>query len=97
MKSFKSYVSKGYSVQLVRDKGMDLLNLKDSKKSGWVEVRGKKNYETAYDKKDSMHQTIDGLGKAGNISDLMNGEVVNINPNHPHGKKAIELVRRLLK
>lgn len=97
MVPFKQYMSEGYSVQLVRDRGIDVLKLKDSKQKGWVEVRGKKNYETSYDKKDKMHQTIDGLGKAGNISDLMNGEIVHLNPSHPHGKNAIELIKGLMK
>ena len=44
-----------------------------------------------------MHKAIDSLGKAANISDLMNGEVVVINPKHPHGKKAIENIQRLMK
>jgi hypothetical protein len=44
-----------------------------------------------------MHKAIDGLGKAASISDLMNGDVVSINPHHPHGKKAIENIQRLMK
>jgi hypothetical protein len=27
----------------------------------------------------------------------MNGDVVSINPHHPHGKKAIENIQRLMK
>ena len=94
---FKSYITEGYSVQYIRDKNMDVLKLKDTSKSGWVEVRGKKNYEVTYDKNDIMHKTIDALGKAANISDLMNGEVVNINPKHPDGREAIEAIKRHLK
>jgi hypothetical protein len=96
MKSFKAYISEGYSVQYIRDKNIDVLKLKDTSKSGWVEVRGKKNYEVNYDKNDPMHKTIDALGKAANISDLINGEVVVINPKHPHGPKAIEAIRKIL-
>lgn len=97
MISFKQYFSESYSVQYIRDKNVDALKLKDTRKTGWVEVRGKKNYEVTYDKNDPMHKAIDGLGKAANISDLMNGEIVYINPHHPHGKKAIANIKRLMK
>lgn len=97
MKTFRQYISEAYSVQYIRDKNVDVLKLKDTKKPSWIEVRGKKNYEVTYDKNDPMHRVIDSLGKAANISDLMNGEVVHINPNHPHGNKAIENIKRLMK
>jgi len=74
-----------------------VLKIKDSKEKSWVEVRGKKNYEVSHDKNDLMHKAIDGLGKAANISDLMNGEIVHINPKHPHGEKAINMLKRLMK
>lgn len=97
MLKFSEYISESYFVQYIRDKNVDVLKLKDSKQASWVEVRGKKNYEVTYDKNDPLHKAIDGLGKAASISDLMNGEVVSINPHHPHGKKAIETVERLMK
>lgn len=97
MISFKHYISEGYSVQYIRDRDIDVLKLKDTNDKKWVEVRGKKNYEVTYDKTDPMHRVIDSLGKAANISDLMNGEVVHINPKHPHAKKAIENIQRLMK
>lgn len=97
MLKFSEYVSESYFVQYIRDKNVDVLKLKDSKQASWVEVRGKKNYEVTYDKNDPLHKAIDGLGKAASISDLMNGDVVSINPHHPHGKKAIETVERLMK
>ena len=97
MLKFSEYMSESYFVQYIRDKNVDVLKLKDSKQASWVEVRGKKNYEVTYDKNDPLHKAIDGLGKAASISDLMNGDVVSINPHHPHGKKAIETVERLMK
>lgn len=97
MLKFSEYISEGYSVQYIRDKNVDVLKLKDSKQASWVEVRGKKNYEVTYDRNDPMHKAIDSLGKSANISDLMNGEVVVINPNHPHAKKAIENIQRLMR
>ena len=36
----------------------------------------------------TLHQLLDRIGKASNISDLINGEVVGINPKHPDGKNA---------
>jgi len=93
MLKFSEYISESYFVQYIRDKNVDVLKLKDSKQASWVEVRGKKNYEVTYDKNDPLHKAIDGLGKAASISDLMNGDVVSINPHHPHGKKAIETVK----
>ena len=97
MLKFSEYISESYFVQYIRDKNVDVFKLKDSKQASWVEVRGKKNYEVTYDKNDPLHKAIDGLGKAASISDLMNGDVVSINPHHPHGKKAIETVERLMK
>ena len=97
MLSFRQYIVEAYSVQYVRDKNMDVLKLRDTSEKGWVEVRGKKNYEVTYDKNDPMHKAIDGLGKAANISDLMNGEIVHINPHHQHGKMAIQNIQRLMK
>ena len=97
MLKFSEYISESYFVQYIRDKNVDVLKLKDSKQASWVEVRGKKNYEVTYDKNDPLHKAIDGLGKAASISDLMNGDVVSINPHHPHGKKAIENIQRLMK
>lgn len=97
MITFKKFLE-SYSVQFVRDKDVDVLKLKDSSKKGWVEVRGKKGYESGgYNKRDKLHSTIDKLGKAANISDLMNGDEVHINPKHPHAKKAIETIKKLMR
>ena len=97
MKSFKSYISEGIRVQYVRDKDMGVLKMWDTKKKGWVELRGKPNFETKYDDKDPLHQAITSLGKAANISDFVNGEVIDINPNHPDAKKAIKVIKGLMR
>ena len=97
MKTFQKYFAEGYMVQYIRDKDQDVLKLKNTDEKSWVEVRGKKNYEVTYDRNDPMHKAIDGLGKAANISDLMNGEVVYINPNHPHAKKALDTIKKQMK
>ena len=46
-------------------------------------MRGTQNYETKYDPNDRLHKLLDRIGKAANISELLNGEPVGINPNHP--------------
>lgn len=97
MKSFKSYISEGVKLQLIRDKDQDVLKMWDTNEKGWVELRGKPNFEVKFDSKDKLHKTINALGKSANISDFVNGEVVSINPNHPHAKKALNTIKRLMK
>jgi len=80
--------SEGYKLRLERDKEMLVLNITDTKTGNRTEVRGKPNYETEYDPSDKLHKLLDKVGKSANISDLMNGEVVGINPNHPQGASA---------
>ena len=54
----------------------------------------KTNYEgDGYDSVDKLHQLLDKIGKAANISELMNGEVVSINPSHPQGPQARATVK----
>ena len=81
----------GYELRLERDKSANLLvlHVKDTRTGRRSEVRGKLGYETTgYDANDKLHQLLDKIGKASNISDLMNGEVVTINPKHPQGTSA---------
>ena len=85
---FNLGLAEGYKLQLERDKEMLVLNITDTTTGKRTEVRGKPGYETNYDPNDSLHQLLDKVGKSANISDLMNGEVVGINPNHPDAIKA---------
>ena len=97
MKTYRNFVNEAYMLQLVRDKNMDVLKIKDSQKSSWVEIRGKKGYEIdGYDKQDRLHRVLDQVGKAANMSDLMNGKPVSINPKHPDSKKAMRLVKKIM-
>ena len=81
--------NEGYKLQLERDTDMMVLNITDTATGKRTEVRGKAGYESGnYDADDKLHQLLDRIGKASNISDLMNGEVVGINPKHPDGKNA---------
>ena len=60
-------------------------------------MRGKKGYEgNGYDAQDKLHQVLDSIGRAANISELMNGEVVTINPKHPQGPNAIKTANDVL-
>lgn len=97
MKTYRNFVNEAYMLQLIRDKNMDVLKIKDSQKSSWVEIRGKKGYEIdGYDKRDRLHRVLDQVGKAANMSDLMNGKPVSINPKHPDSKGAMRLVKKIM-
>ena len=83
--------SKNYLLQLERDKraNMLILHILDKGTGKRTEVRGKMGYETnGYDPQDKLHQLLDKVGKSASVSDLMNGEVVSINPRHPDGASA---------
>jgi hypothetical protein len=82
-------LNEGYKLQLERDNDMYILHITDNDTGKRTEVRGKSGYESGnYDADDKLHQLLDRIGKASNISDLMNGEVVGINPKHPDGANA---------
>ena len=94
---FNLGLAEGIRLKLERDKNMDVLHIQDTKEKHRVEVRGKKGYETnGYDPMDKLNQVLDRVGKAANISELMNGEVVSINPNHPQGTRAIRTAKDVL-
>jgi hypothetical protein len=96
MISFKTYISEGIKLKLVRDKNQDTLKMWDTKEKSWVELRGKPNFEVKFDKNDPLHKAIAALGKSVNISDFVNGDEVSINPNHPEGKKALQKIKKLM-
>ena len=86
---FKDIYNEGYKIQLERDTDMYVLHITDTETGKRTEVRGKSGYESGnYDANDKLHQLLDRIGKASNISELINGEVVGINPKHPDGKNA---------
>ena len=87
--SNKTFTVEGYKLKLERDADMMVLNITDTATGKRTEVRGKPGYETGgYDASDKLHQLLDKIGKSANISDLMNGETVGINPKHPKGASA---------
>ena len=85
---FNLGLAEGYKLQLERDKELLVLHIKDTATGKRTEVRGKPGYETDYDPNDSLHILLDKVGKSANISELMNGEVVTINPKHPDADRA---------
>lgn len=97
MLSFKKYLDEGVKLKLIRGKSQDVLKMWDTKEKSWVELRGKPNFEVKFDKNDPLHKAIEALGKSANISDFVNGDEVSINPNHPDGKKALKVIRGLMK
>ena len=86
---FNLGLAESYKLQLERDKEVLVLHIKDTKTGKRTEVRGKPGYESGnYDPNDSLHILLDKVGKSANISELMNGEVVTINPKHPDADQA---------
>ena len=87
--NYFKHMSEGYKLQLERDPNMYVLHILDIETGKRTEVRGKSDYETTgYDADDKLHQLLDKIGKSANISELINGEVVTINPKHPDAEKA---------
>jgi hypothetical protein len=88
-KDIHENLNEGYKLQLERDDDMYILHILDTETNKRTEVRGKPDYETTgYDANDKLHQLLDKLGKSANFAELINGEVVTINPKHPHAAKA---------
>jgi hypothetical protein len=86
---FNLGLTEGYKLQLERDKHMLVLNITNTETGRRTEVRGKLGYESGnYDPNDDLHQLLDTIGKSANIAELINGEVVTINPKHPDAKRA---------
>ena len=86
---FNLGLAEGYKLQLERDKEMLVLNITNTDTGRRTEVRGKLGYESGnYDPNDDLHQLLDTIGKSANVAELINGEVVTINPKHPDAEKA---------
>jgi len=82
-------LDEGYKLQLERDSDMMVLHIVDTATGRRTEVRGKAGYETdGYDANDKLHQLLDKISKTADISELMNGGPVGINPKHPDGASA---------
>lgn len=98
MLSFKQFIRESYKLKFERDKKskQDILHVMNTKTGGRTEVRGKSNYEgSGYDPSDKLHQLIDRVGKSANISELMNGQTVSINPKHPQAKASTEILNKV--
>jgi len=94
---FNLGLSEGYQLKLERDEEIDVLHILDTKTKKRIEVRGKKGYETdGYDPQDKLHQVLDKVGRSASVSELMNGDVVGINPKHPQGADAEKTAKDVL-
>ena len=93
---FNLGLTESVKLQFQRGDDFDTLHIKPKNKNR-VELRGKPGYESGgYDAQDKLHQVLDRLGKAANFAELMNGEVVTINPKHPDGERAKNTVDDVL-
>jgi 5'(3')-deoxyribonucleotidase len=93
---FNLGLSESVKMKFQRGEDFDTLHIKPKNKNR-VELRGKPGYERGnYDAQDKLHQVLDRLGKAANFAELMNGEVVTINPKHPDGERAKNTVQDVL-
>ena len=85
----KENLDEGYKLHLERDDDLMVLHIVDTKSGKRTEVRGKPGYERGnYDANDKLHKLLDTVGKSANIAELINGEVVTINPKHPDAERA---------
>ena len=88
-KKLRTKFNEGFKLQLERDDDMYVLHITDTASGKRTEVRGKSGYESGnHDPNDKLHQLLDKVGKSANISELINGEVVTINPKHPDADRA---------
>src|SRR5210317_340547 len=93
---FNLGLSESVKMKFQRGEDFDTLHIKPKNKNR-VELRGKPGYERGnYDAQDKLHQVLDKLGKAANFAELMNGETVSINPNHPDGERATKTAQDIL-
>ena len=93
---FNLGLTESVKLQFQRGEDFDTLHIKPKNKNR-LELRGKPGYERGnHDPQDKLHQVLDRLGKAANFAELMNGEVVTINPKHPDGERAKNTVDDVL-
>jgi len=94
--SNKEFAVEGYQLKLENDEDQLILHIKDTSTGERSEVRGKPNYEIDHDANDPLHKLLDQIGKSANISELMNGKTVSINPTHPSGPQSIDTVKDIM-
>lgn len=93
---FTDDINEGYVLRLENDEDLLVLHIRNTRTGERAEVRGNPNYEIDYDENDELHQLLDVIGKASNISELMNGEIVNVNPKHPDGPKSYAAIEKIM-
>jgi len=94
---FTDDINEGYVLRLENDEDLLVLHIRNTNTGERAEVRGNPNYEIDYDENDELHQLLDVIGKASNISELMNGKIVSVNPKHPDGPKSYAALDNAMK
>ena len=93
---FTDNINEAYKLRLENDDDLLVLHIRNTRTGERAEVRGNPNYEIDYDENDELHQLLDVIGKASNISELMNGEIVSVNPKHPDGPKSYAAIEKAM-
>ena len=93
---FTDDINEGYVLRLENDEDLLVLHIRNTNTGERAEVRGNPNYEIDYDESDELHQLLDVIGKASNISELMNGKIVSVNPKHPDGPKSYAALEKAM-
>ena len=73
-----------------------VLVIRSNQRRNWIEVRGKKGYETKHDNRDSLHRFLDKLDPA-TISNLFAGEKISVNPKNPRSAPSIAAIEELFR
>lgn len=85
-----------YQLELIRDGDEDVLKVTSNKQPSWVEIRGKRNYETTgYDPDDRLHIFLDKLDPA-TVAALMAGDKKFLNPNNPRTEPSINMAKHTM-
>ena len=93
---FTDDINEAYKLRLENDDDLLVLHIRNTRTGERAEVRGNPNYEIDYDENDELHQLLDVIGKASNISELMNGKIVSVNPKHPDGPKSYAALEKAM-
>ena len=82
-----------YKLQYITHGPNAVLKITPNGATAWIELRGKSNFEIAYDPNDKLHRTVTQIGKGVNVSDFVNGKIVTV---FDRGDATAEKARRVL-
>ena len=97
MKPFSFFLKEGVKLKLIRGKDMDVLKMWNKGDKNGLNLGVRVDLKRSMIPKDPLHKAITALGKSASISDFMNGDEVSINPKHADGKKALKMIKGLMK